>query len=371
MDYSRFNYVAQPEDRIDPADLIPGIGPYDRWATMWGYKPIPEATTPDAEKKTLDHWAREQDATPWLRFSTVDAAGSDPGELTEAVGDADAVRSTTWGLKNLERVAGMLLDATTRPGEPYDDLEEVYGRLLGQWVREMNHVAAVVVGLETRQKVYGQDGLRFVPIARARQQEAARFLNTHAFATPTFFIKPEILRRIEPAGALDRIRTSQQAVLASFLSDSRIARLVEQEALDGAAAYRPTEFLADVRRGVWGELGASPVQIDPYRRNLQRAYLAVMGDKLNGRQASTGDGRLLARGELRAIDVAAQAALARTVDRTTRMHLQDVRDQIAKILDPRFVPPASAAAGIPIPGLDDQEGCWLDYAIRSTGGSAF
>ena len=23
MDYSRFNYVAQPEDRIDPADLIP------------------------------------------------------------------------------------------------------------------------------------------------------------------------------------------------------------------------------------------------------------------------------------------------------------------------------------------------------------
>ena len=97
MDYSRFNYVAQPEDRIDPADLIPGIGPYDRWATMWGYKPIPEAATPDAEKTTLDHWAREQDATPWLRFSTADAAGSDPGELTEAVGDADAVRSTTMG----------------------------------------------------------------------------------------------------------------------------------------------------------------------------------------------------------------------------------------------------------------------------------
>ena len=95
-------------------------------------------------------------------------------------------------------------------------------------------------------------------------------------------------------------------MLASLLADSRIARLVEQEALDGAAAYRPTEFLADVRRGVWGELSATAVRIDPYRRNLQRAYLTVMGDKLNGRQASTGDGRPLARGELRAIDVAAQ-----------------------------------------------------------------
>ena len=37
---------------------------------MWGYKPIPGAKTPEDEKKTLDEWAREQDAKPWLRFST-------------------------------------------------------------------------------------------------------------------------------------------------------------------------------------------------------------------------------------------------------------------------------------------------------------
>ncbi|HYV82856.1 MAG TPA: DUF5117 domain-containing protein, partial [Pyrinomonadaceae bacterium] len=37
MDYSRFNYVAQPEDNIPVEDLIPKIGPYDKWATMWGY----------------------------------------------------------------------------------------------------------------------------------------------------------------------------------------------------------------------------------------------------------------------------------------------------------------------------------------------
>ena len=43
MDYSRFNYVAQPENGIAVEDLIPKIGPYDKWATMWGYKPIPGA----------------------------------------------------------------------------------------------------------------------------------------------------------------------------------------------------------------------------------------------------------------------------------------------------------------------------------------
>ena len=105
MDYSRFNYVAQPEDGIDVADLIPKIGPYDKWATMWGYKPIAGARTPDDEKPTLDTWARQQDQTPYFRFSTAGGVG-DPGNNTEAVGDADAVAATTLGLKNLRARGG-------------------------------------------------------------------------------------------------------------------------------------------------------------------------------------------------------------------------------------------------------------------------
>jgi len=114
---------------------------------MWGYKPISGARTPDEEKKTLDEWAREQDSKPWLRFSTADSRGSDPGENTEAVGDADAVASTALGIKNLQRVADMLLPATSHPGEPYDDLLEIYGRMLGQWATELNHVSAIVGAL--------------------------------------------------------------------------------------------------------------------------------------------------------------------------------------------------------------------------------
>ena len=201
------------------------------------------------------------------------------------MGDADAVKSTALGMKNLERVANMLLSATHEAGEPYDDLEEMYGRLLGQWVLEMNHVAAIVGGFQSQEKVFGQDGPRFTPVSRERQQQAVQFLNAHAFTTPAFVIKPEILRRIEPTGVLDRIRTAQQRVLATLLAAPRMARLVEQEALDGAAAYRPTDFLADVRRGIWRELEAGSVQIDPYRRNLQRAYLELISDKINGRQA--------------------------------------------------------------------------------------
>ncbi len=371
MDYSRFNYVAQPEDRIDPQDLVPGLGPYDLWATHWGYAPIPNVKTPDDEKKTLDTWAREQDQTPWLRFNTAGGMGSDPGEQSEAVGDVDAIQASALGVKNLRRVVDMLLPATTRPGEPWDDLSELYGRTLGQWVLEMNHVVPIVGGFDSRQRHAGQEGVRFTPIPRERQAAAVKFLNDQAFATPTFFIRPEILRRIGPTGAVDQVKTSQQRVLTSLLTAARFSRLVEQEAIDGAKAYRPTDFMRDVRTGVWKELDAPKVAVDPYRRNLQRVYLEILGDRLNGRQALTDDQRPIIRGELRDLDAALKAASGRAADRATTLHLQDARDQIAKILDPKFAAAAAAGAAAGArPGLDgdpwplNPDTCWPDHIIR-------
>jgi Met-zincin/Domain of unknown function (DUF5117)/Domain of unknown function (DUF5118) len=373
MDYSRFNYVAQPEDKIAADDLVPKIGPYDRWATMWGYKPIPGATTPDAEKKTLDEWARQQDTTPWLRFSTEGSAGSDPGELTEAVGDEDAVASTTLGMKNLERVAAMLVPATTtKAGEPFSDLEEVYGRLLAQWALEMNHVAAIVGGYNSQQKHIGQTGVRFQLIPRARQEGAVKFLVDNAFKAPKWALNPEVLRRIEPVGVLDRIEASQTRVLNSLLSSARVLRLVEEEAVDGAAAYAPLDFLSDVRHGIWSEIyGTGPTAIDAYRRNLQRAYVETLSTRINGAQAQSDDARAFFRGELKTLDTDLSTALGRQLDRETSLHLQDVRTQIARALDPTVQ--ATAGAARTATELSDDalfdvtsssELCWPDYVVK-------
>jgi hypothetical protein len=389
MDYSRFNYVAQPEDNIPPADLIPGIGPYDKWATMWGYKPIPSAHSPEEEKKTLDEWAREQDTTPWLRFSTAGAAGSDPGENTEAVGDSDAVWATTMGLKNLHRVMDMLITASTKPGEPYTDLAEIYGRILGQWTLEMGHVAVIPGGIDSQTKYAGQKGVIFTPVPRERQVAAVKFLNDNAFKTPDFFIRPEILERIEPVGVLGRIQTAQTSVLNRVLNNQRLARLVEIEAIDGAKSYHPVEFLADVRHGVWSELDAGTVRIDAYRRNLQRSYVELLNQKLNARAIAAAGGRggggnaaaneemndevrPYFRAELRTLSAEIAKALPKVTDAETRLHLDDMRDQIAKALDPKFPPAAPTAAGgggrggISPLDVDNPEelGCWPDYIIR-------
>ncbi|MEX0907844.1 MAG: zinc-dependent metalloprotease, partial [Gemmatimonadota bacterium] len=148
MDYSRFNYVAQPEDSIPPALLVPDIGPYDRFAIMWQNKPIPGAATPDDEWATLDQWSRMQDTIPWFRWQTADATAP-VDELTEAVGDADAVKSSGLGMRNLERVVASLLRVAERPGQDYTLLDELYGNAVAQWGRYNGHVAAVVAGAET------------------------------------------------------------------------------------------------------------------------------------------------------------------------------------------------------------------------------
>lgn len=352
MDYARFNYVAQPEDNIDPIDLIPKIGPYDKWATMWGYKPIPGAKTPEDEKPTLDLWAREQDEKPYLRFSTEGQGGTDPGDQTEAVGDIDPVMATTLGMRNLARVSEMLLSATsTRPGDPWGELREVYGRMVGQWTTEMNHVTRVVGGFNSQQKHIGQDGVRFEVVSRAKQQEAVRFLVTNAFQTPTMMVRPEILRRIEPAGIIDRVRAAQNTVLSNLLQNAKLDRMTEQVALDGPAAYAPVEFLGELRAGVWAEVPRGG-NIDIFRRNLQRSYLSIIDNRLNGPTAPSAEVRSLLKGELRAVGEMVDAALrggGGARDEATTRHLRDVIDEIATILDPRAMreraAPAAGAAG--------------------------
>ncbi|MGD8816820.1 MAG: zinc-dependent metalloprotease [Acidobacteriota bacterium] len=388
MDYSRFNYVAQPEDGIAVEDLIPKIGPYDKWATMWGYKPIPGATTPDEELPTLDQWAQEQDDKPWLRFSTADAAGSDPLNNTEAVGDIDAVEATTLGLKNIERISDMMLSATTtEEGQPYDELTEVYGRLLGQWRLEMGHVTQIVGGSLSQQKHIGQDGVRFVAVPADRQREAAQFLVDNALTTPMMFVQPDILRRMEPAGVLDRIRTAQNSIMNSMLQASRLDRLVEQAALE-VDDYEPTEYLADIRNGVWSELSGGTI-IDPFRRNTQRVYLDTINNRLNGNTAPSGEVRALLRGELRTLRGQIVAAMPSMNDRATRYHLEDSIDFIDQILDPRAMRERSSNGtgggfggiavgedGRPVsvsifgfdyehdPFLSVPDVCWPDYSIH-------
>ena len=347
MDYSRFNYVAQPEDRIALEDLVPRVGPYDRYAISWGYKPIPGASTTEAERPVLDQWARMQDSIPWYRFSASNDFGG-YGTLNEAVGDADPVQSTTLGFRNIQRVVGYIAGATIRPGEDNSDVEEIYDRTVGQWATEAGHVATMVGGGSVQYKSGSQPGPVYVALPRARQAEAVRFLNENVFRTPTYLIRPELASRVEAGGMIDRINGGQSRVLSSLFDDGRLNRLLEQEALNPTVAYPLSTMLDDVRKGIWSELTGGPPVIDAYRRELQMDYLTLIDRKLNpppptpAQAASRApraaplseDARSQLRGELVTLRAEIRRALPRTTDRATQLHLQGADHRIGRILDP-------------------------------------
>lgn len=322
MDYGRFNYVAQPGDG---ARLIPIIGPYDKFAIEWGYKPIPGAKNPADEKRILDEIAARQVNDRALRFG---GGGDDPTAQSEDLGD-DPIEATRLGILNLERVMSYIVPATTKFGEDYTDLAEQYDNVWNQYRLEVNHVAALVGGVEMIAWNAGRGGDVYNPIPRERQKAAVRFLIERCFNIPPGLIRRDVIFLLQPSGTADRVLQSQSAVLNRILQTTRLNRMIEWETTYGEAVYPVEELFADLRGGIWTELTQSQPKIGLYRRNLQRAHLATLVSKLSD---SSSHVRALSLAEIRILSGMVTGALPKTVDSATRLHLYDMARLIEEAL---------------------------------------
>lgn len=345
MDYARFNYIAQPEDT--GVSLMPDVGPYDKYAIMWGYRPIPEASTPEEEQPILDQWILDKKGDPVYRYGR-QGNSYDPTTQSEDLGD-NAVLASEYGIKNLQRIMPNLMEWTAEENKPfkdYSDLSEMYGQVIGQFNRYMGHVRTNVGGVTEIYKSAGQNEAVYTHTSKAMQKSAVDFLNKQLFATPTWMMDEEIIARIGDFGALERIRGVQVTSLNGILEWGRLGRVIENEALNGSDAYKITELFDDLRKGIWTELPTGKT-IDVHRRALQRAHIErlkllltgennvpaqfrqFLGPQLNAEQS---DIRPMARGELKTLQTQIRGAIGRTSDRMSKLHLEDALARIEKIL---------------------------------------
>lgn len=275
MDYARWNYVAQPGDEgvaLMPSYWdTPNVGIYDKYSIKWGYRPILDVSE-EEEKKILRNWILEKANDLKYRFGS---AGIDPSSQTEDLGD-NAVKASEYGIANLKRILPNLLEWSTVEGEDYSDLKEMYNTLLSQFRRYMGHVANNIGGVYQFYKTADQDGAVYTHVSKEHQKACVNFLNNHLFNTPYWMIEKDILNKIEFAGMTNRIRTVQSSYLNNILDFGKMARMIENEALNGNNAYTLENFMNDVKNGIWSEL-RNGKKIDVYRRNLQRTYIQRLG----------------------------------------------------------------------------------------------
>ena len=285
MDYARFNYIAQPGDEgvaLIPSHWeSPNVGVYDRFSVMWGYKPIHDASE-EEEKNILKKWIIDKEDDMMYRFGP--SGGIDPSSQTEDLGD-DAIKASEYGIKNLKRIIPELMEWTTEDGETYDELEYMYGQVLGQFRRYMGHVATNIGGIYQYYKTSDQKGAVYTHVDKNYQKACVAFLNQHLFETPYWMINKDILDKIEYAGTTNRIRSMQSSYLNRVLDFGRMARIIENEALNGLNSYSLVEMMSDLKDGIWSELKNNK-SIDVYRRNLQKSYISRLGYIMKNEQSS-------------------------------------------------------------------------------------
>lgn len=347
MDYARFNYVAQPEDK--GVALMPNIGVYDKYAIAWGYKPILDKTA-EEEKETLNGWITTHAGDPMYRFGHQQVGDVvDPSSQTEDLGD-DAVLASTYGIKNLQRIVPNLIEWTTKDGETYDDLAEMYGQLLSQFNRYMGHVANNVGGVYEHYKTADQEGAVYTHVAKEKQAEAMAFLDKELFQTPVWLLDKSIFERIEYSGSVERIRSLQERTLKNLLSLGKMARLIENQTLNGSDAFLVSDLTKTLRNSIWSELKKG-TEIDTYRRQLQRAHIERLAYLMTAENQSKRRGsdyikstavntnqsdiRAVVRAELSTLKSMVRRGLNRTSNTMSRIHLKDILERIEAILDPK------------------------------------
>ena len=168
-----------------------------------------------------------------------------------------------------------IVPATTHTGEGYEELSVMYEALIKQRHRELLYVTRLVGGVEETRYQAGRGKAPFDPVAPDRQRQAVKFLVDRAFVEPKALLDPDVLHRITPAGGANPLHGSNVDLLHRLIDPAVFERMPEASSL-GKGRYTGLELLYDLNDGLFSELKAKAPVISPYRRQVQRSYVAVL-----------------------------------------------------------------------------------------------
>ncbi|TAG29863.1 MAG: DUF5117 domain-containing protein [Sphingobacteriia bacterium] len=350
MDYARFNYVAQPEDNISRKGLYPRIGDYDKWAIKWGYGYISGNTEEATKKNSSIMVTAALKANPRHWFGTYERGNrTDPRSQSEDLSD-NAVKASEYGILNLKRILKGLPEWTKEEADQYQNLATMYGELLGQFRTYAGHVLTNIGGVYETFKTAEQNEPVYEITPKSRQKEAVAFLNKQIFETPTWLIDKDLWNKFNNPTNIDPVLSMQEAVLNSLISGDRMGRLqLSGDRFGSNNSYTAMELLNDVELNLFSELNSKKT-IDSYRRFLQRIYVSRLANIINPTNGITvivsfGGGSSLdinksdipaiVRAQLINLRSKINGAIVNTSDKLSKIHLQELAENIKKGLDPK------------------------------------
>jgi hypothetical protein len=264
MDYARFNYVAQPEDkgvRLTP----PSLGIYDYFLIKWNYTYLPGVTSEWDAQKTTEAWVDEHAGDPVYRYGRQQtSARYDPSSIEEDLSD-NPIKASEYGIKNLKYILSNL-ETWINDDDDYTHRQGLYSQIQTQYYRYLRNVMYNIGGIYLTEVKEGTPGKRHAPVPKEIQKQSIKWLlneykdmdwldskslkeKSSMQISGSYIIRDRILKDIKTL--------SSNVALSAFYSDS---------------PYSIEEFTDDIYNATWSNILQGKA-LTPGDKALQQAMV--------------------------------------------------------------------------------------------------
>jgi len=357
MDYTPINLAPKGVKQGDYFTQV--LGPYDFWAIDYAYRPLgggPEGELAELKKLAI------KGAVPGHDYATDEdvMASSDPYVNRWDLG-AEPMKFAQDRILLAEELLGKLADRSNQEGEGYQRTRQIFDVLMKEYGNSAYLISKYVGGVQMHRDHAGDTNARdpFVVVDPEKQRAALKFLQEHLLTDKPFVFSPKLLRRLGSERWMhwgvgtsvmqpieypihQKVLEVHRVVLKHMLNGRVLARVQNNMLkLDPNAKVKPlamSELFKTLTDSVWADptvAAGKPTELSIVRRNLQRDYIARLGDIVLSGGGAPPDARSLARMHLKSIDAKTKTLLDNKVanlEDTSRAHLEETREKIAKIL---------------------------------------
>jgi hypothetical protein len=382
MDYTPVNIALDGQKQGDYATTT--LGPYDYWAIEYAYKPIS-----GSEKEELKKIAARSPEVG-LEYATDEDLymSNDPRVNVYDLG-SDTLEYAKQRIELSNEVIKEMEKNLVKDGDSWARLRPAFLTVLNQYgdaaFLAMQYVGGREISRDARGGEKAHDPI--MPISGKKQRDALKFIAKNILVDEPIPMRPELLRRVTTehwyhwgadmemyAGKVGipyyaQVEAIQNIPLAeAFGSAARMELIESNEAMVDADAkpLQTAEVFRTFTDAIWSDLKnvkeseeddeAVELSLSKVRRNLQRRHLQYLVDIVLGPKGFSGsplayamftssgqqfpaEARSLARHHLKEIHRTVGDTLkneAIELDELSRAHLEEINDQLQKVLDAKI-----------------------------------
>ncbi len=275
MDYARFNYVAQPQDK--GVKLVPpSLGVYDLYAIKWLYTPVPEAKDMWDEYRIAEKIIDEKVGDPMYRYGAQQITGYsaygayDPSARTEDLGN-DPIKSGDYGISNLKYILPKMNEWIGTDDADFSHRSSLYTQLVSQYNRYIGHVLAQVGGIYLNDVKEGSSLKPAVPVDKATQKASLKWVLSQ-LKSSSWLNEPSVTANLPLATpASNKVCSAVARTLVGTVPEN----VIRASAVAGASnVYTVKDYFDDLYR----ELFASSIagrKLTSEEKTLQREILTA------------------------------------------------------------------------------------------------